>query len=129
MAARDVTQDLGLAGIGDICVPGRRSPLRPWALPGRHQQRGRPGMFTFTFIDSNGWQDLGVVNILINDALNGNGACYLAYSRPLNTLYLVNDAGNGLLPGFMVNPAGMLGNAANVQSSVRALRSAEAAIP
>jgi hypothetical protein len=51
-----------------------------------------------------------VVNILINDALNGNNACYLAYSRAYNTLYLVNDPGTALLPGPTLNGAGTLGN-------------------
>jgi len=45
-----------------------------------------------------------VVNVPINDALNGNWACYLAYTRVDNVLYLVNDAGDGLLPG--VTPGG-----------------------
>jgi len=55
-------------------------------------------LLTFSFSDTNGYQDLGVLNILINDVLDGRQACYIAYSRPLNTLYLVNDAGTGLLP-------------------------------
>jgi outer membrane protein TolC len=48
--------------------------------------------------------------ILINDALNGNNACYLAYSRAYNTLYLVNDAGTALLPGLTLNGSGTLSN-------------------
>jgi len=61
------------------------------------QGSGTSQTMTFTFQDSRGWQDLDVVNILINNALDGRNACYLAYSRPLNVLYLVNDAGTGLL--------------------------------
>jgi hypothetical protein len=30
--------------------------------------------YTFTFVDTNGWSDLGVVNILINDFLDGRKA-------------------------------------------------------
>ena len=41
-----------------------------------------------------------MVNILINSFLDGRNACYLAYSRPYNVLYLVNDAGAALLPGL-----------------------------
>jgi hypothetical protein len=66
--------------------------------------------FTFQFSDSAGWQDLGVVNILINDGLNGLHACYLAYSRPQNVLYLVSDNGDGLLPGLALNGSGTLSN-------------------
>ncbi|SPF52305.1 hypothetical protein SBA4_50008 [Candidatus Sulfopaludibacter sp. SbA4] len=57
----------------------------------------------FTFSDPRGWQDLDVVNVLINNFLDGRQSCYLAYSRPLNTLYLVNDTGTALLPGLELN--------------------------
>jgi hypothetical protein len=53
--------------------------------------------YQFTFSDPDGWQDLTVVNVLINAALDGANACYLAYSRPDNVLYLVTDSGSGLL--------------------------------
>ena len=59
--------------------------------------------------------DLGVMNVLINDSIDGRHACYLAYSRPLNTLYLVNDNGDGLLAGQSLATAG---NTANSQCSV-----------
>ena len=52
---------------------------------------------TFTFSDPDGFQDLDVVNILINNFLDGRNACYLAYSRSAGVLYLVNDAGTALL--------------------------------
>ena len=53
----------------------------------------------FVFEDTNGWQDLGVVNVLINNGLNPVNACYLAYVPTMDVLYLVNDAGTALLPG------------------------------
>ena len=56
-------------------------------------------LFTLVFSDTKGWQDLGVVNILINDSLNPANACYLAYVPDSNGLFLVNDAGTALLPG------------------------------
>ena len=71
---------------------------------------GTSGIFSFTFSDPDGWQDLGVVNVLVNSALDGRQACYLAYSRPLNQLYLVNDAGSGLLPGLALGSAGSISN-------------------
>jgi len=64
----------------------------------------------FTFSDSRGWQDLDVVNILINNFLDGRQACYLAYSRPLNVLYLVNDSSTALLPGMALNGSGSVSN-------------------
>jgi len=68
----------------------------------------------FTFTDPKGWQDLGVVNILINNFIDGRGACYLAYSVPASTLYLVNDAGlaQGPYAGGIV-----LGNSGTIQNS------------
>ena len=71
---------------------------------------GTGGSFTYTFSDEDGWQDLSVVNILINNFLDGRFACYLAYSRPLNVLYLVDDPGAALLPGLPLNGSGSIGN-------------------
>jgi hypothetical protein len=48
----------------------------------------------FTFTDPRGWQDLSVVNVLINDFLDGRHACYLAYVVPFDSLALVDDAGD-----------------------------------
>jgi len=66
--------------------------------------------FVFTFSDQAGWQDLDVVNILINSVLDGRNSCYLAYSRSGGVLYLVNDAGTALLAGLPLNGAGSVGN-------------------
>ena len=76
--------------------------LNPIAAAGLSQT------FTFTFADSDG--DLDVVNVLFNDFLDGRRACYLAYSRPAGVLYLVDDAGGGLLPGLVLNGSGSVGN-------------------
>ncbi len=52
-----------------------------------------------------GVEYLGVVNVLINRALDGGNACYVAYSRPFGLLFLVRDGGTGegligpLIPG------------------------------
>jgi hypothetical protein len=63
--------------------------------------------FTFSFSDRNGFQDLGVVNILAASGtyIDGRHACYLAYDRRVNALYLVNDNGDALLPGRILNAA------------------------
>jgi YD repeat-containing protein len=50
--------------------------------------------FTFTFSHSAGYQSLSVVNVLINNFLDGRHACYLAYSLSASTLFLVDDAGD-----------------------------------
>jgi len=66
--------------------------------------------FTFTFSDPNGYTDLDVVNILVNKFLDGRFGCYMAYSQPTNTLYLVNDEGTALLPGLPLNGSGNVAN-------------------
>ncbi|HYW48633.1 MAG TPA: NHL repeat-containing protein [Bryobacteraceae bacterium] len=65
---------------------------------------------TFRFSDPKGWQDLDVVNVLINNILDARNACYLAYSRASNTLYLVNDAGSNVPAGLVLNGSGALTN-------------------
>src|SRR5262249_22676662 len=57
-----------------------------------------------------GFQDLGVQNILINSSLDGRSACYLAFVRPLNVLYLMADSGDALLPGASLMVPGSLAN-------------------
>ena len=82
---------------------------------------GSQQLISFVFSDADGAQDLDVENILIRDVLDGSQACYLAYSRPLNILYLVNDAGNALLSGMALNGTGSIGNS---QCSVKGAGSA-----
>jgi matrixin len=66
--------------------------------------------YTFTFSHTSGWQNLGVVNILINDSLDGYNACYLGYDQPSNQLFLMNDPGSAMLPGLILDGSGTLGN-------------------
>ncbi|MBZ2177552.1 MAG: SBBP repeat-containing protein [Acidobacteria bacterium] len=64
--------------------------LSPTATSGTQQS------FTFSFTDPDGATDLGVVNVLINNFLNGERACYIAFDLPSNFLFLVNDVGDGV---------------------------------
>ena len=75
---------------------------------------GNSSSFVFRFSDPAGYQNLGVVNVLINKSLDGQGACYVAYSVPASMLYLVDDAGDAGGPY-----AGMLvpGSAGTIQNS------------
>ncbi len=69
-----------------------------------------------------GVAQLGVVNILINEALDGANACYIAYSRPAGVLFLVHDAGTGSgLSAPLV--LGSAGSASNSQCSIAGLGS------
>jgi len=71
---------------------------------------GANATLTLTFNDPRGWQDLDVVDVLVNSVLDGREACYLAYSRTNGVLYLVNDAGTGLSPGLAPGASGSLSN-------------------
>lgn len=51
-----------------------------------------------------------MVNILVNNFLDGRRACYLAYARASNVLYLVNDNGDALLPGQSLITSGTANN-------------------
>ncbi len=73
---------------------------------------GSSNTFSFQFSDAQGFQNLDVVNILMNQFLDGNRACYLAYSQPAQRLYLVNDGGpaSGLTNGLALGAAGSISN-------------------
>ena len=55
---------------------------------------------TFVFTDPNGADDIGVVNVLINRALDGRNACYIGYDSVNNLVVLLDNAGvdAGVLP-------------------------------
>ena len=125
LAARDISQNnTGWQPLGTWNIPGnpQASPAPGAVNPARGS--GTAGIFTFTFLDTKGWPDLGVVNVLMNSSLDGRQACYLAYSRSQNVLYLVNDAGTALLPGLVLNGTGTQSNSQctvlGVQSSASA---------
>jgi hypothetical protein len=119
LAARDTAGgNSNWQRLGVWTVPGL--PLTSPAVVSMSPQRGSgagPVAFTFQFYDGDGSQDLNVLNILVNDWLDGRQACYLAYVRSLNGVYLVNDAGDGLLP---LLPLGGTGSMSNSQCTVLA---------
>ena len=73
---------------------------------------GATQSFVFRFTNPNGFQNLGVVNALINRALDGGQACYIAYSVPAGVLFLVNDAGvdSGLSAPLVLGSGGNVSN-------------------
>ena len=111
LAARDAAQNnSGWQALGTWAVPGAAagSPAVDSLDPARGA--GSSQTFTFTFSDTKGASDLGVVNILIHNSLDGRNSCYLAYNRPANVLFLVNDSGTALLPGLTLNGSGSTNN-------------------
>jgi hypothetical protein len=73
---------------------------------------GTANTFTLTLTDINGATDLGIVNLLINGAIDGRQACYLAYVPSNNTLLLVDDAGHagGPYAGMVLGGGGSIQN-------------------
>jgi hypothetical protein len=110
MAARDLEgNNSGWQVLGVWQVPGFSTfPAAVSVSPARSV--GSAETFTFTFSDTSGAQNFGVVNVLINNFLNGISACYIAYSYPLKVLYLVGDAGGGLSAGLTLGGSGSVSN-------------------
>ena len=110
MAAGDTAgNNSGWQALGTFGVPGASTfPAVGGVTPPRGN--GRSQTFVFTFSDTKGFQDLGVENVLINNFLDGRQACYLAYVRSSNVLYLVADDGGTLLPGMLLNNTGSVSN-------------------
>ena len=107
MAARDVSaNNSGWAPLGVWQVPGAPQTTTT-AVLGMTPASGSGltgTQFTFNFSDSAGYRDFGVLNILINSALDGRHACYMAFVMSQYSLYLMDDAGDALLqPGRFIN--------------------------
>ncbi len=100
-AARDVAEaNSGWTPLGVKEVPG--AIAAPLSVTGTTpaQSTAATQQTVFTFNDNAGFANLNVINVLINNALDGRNACYIAYVRSQNILYLVNDAGDALLPAI-----------------------------
>ena len=115
-----VTPNTGAARKGSIRVNAAevsieqeagRSPGAPNAAPSiLSVQRSRNGTVELVVRDPDGANDLGVLNILINRALDARAACYIAYNAATNGFYLVGDAGTGLLELTLAAPSATVEN-------------------
>jgi hypothetical protein len=76
---------------------------------------GTARTFAFSFTDTKGPADLGVVNVLVNNFIDGRRACYLAYVVSSNLLFLVDDAGDA--GGPYAGGMALDGNVATIQNS------------
>ena len=115
-AGYSVAANAGATRTGTLTIAGKTftitqqgvnvpSPVSLDSLSGS----GATHTFVFTFSDPNGWQDLGVLNVMINSILDARNGCYLAYDRPNNVLYLVGDSGGGLT-GLVLGGSGSVSN-------------------
>lgn len=111
VAARDAGgSSSGWQRLAVWSIPGgvRSSPSVEAMSPQRGSGTGE--VFRFWFADFDGHQDLEILNILVNDWLDGRHACYIAYVRSLNGVYLVNDAGDALSPILFLGSGGSVQN-------------------
>ena len=114
------TNATGWLALGTWNIPGP-APVGPSVTqmqPARSSTAGQ--IYTFLFADTNGWPDIGVVNILVNSAIDGVAACYLAVAPTgvtSGTVYLVNDAGAAAGPYATMSLPGS-GTVQNSQCSV-----------
>ncbi|SPF34076.1 hypothetical protein SBA4_1420011 [Candidatus Sulfopaludibacter sp. SbA4] len=78
LSAQDASSNSGWSALGVWNNPGAASagPGVSGMSPARTS--GFTQTYTFTFTDTNGYQDIAVADVLINTAINGVGACYLA---------------------------------------------------
>ncbi|MEZ5351927.1 MAG: BACON domain-containing carbohydrate-binding protein [Bryobacteraceae bacterium] len=120
VAARDtIENNTGWHALGVWTVPFAAPPTYVSSMtPARTQSNAV--ILTTTFSDVDGFADLNVLNILINDGIDGRNACYIAYVRPARTLFLVNDAGEAGGPFAGSIPIPGTGIVSNSQCSIDA---------
>jgi hypothetical protein len=119
-AARETAANSGWRVLGTWNVPFAAGPgpsvtgLAPLHI-------GNPAQtYTFTFSDTNGWQDITVANVLVNSALDGRQACYVAIvpaSSSSGSVFLVDNTGDAGGPFTGITLPGT-GTAANSQCTV-----------
>ncbi len=98
MAAQDtLSANSGWQALGVWTVPGTvtSGPAVGGVSPAHSSVLNQT--YTFTFTDTNGFADIAVTNVLINNFLDGIDACYVAFtpSGPTSgSVLLVDDAGD-----------------------------------
>jgi len=113
LSAQGASITPGWQAAGTWRIPGAAvsGPSVSGMSPGYSSAVG-PLTCTFTFTDTNGWQDIAVANILVNSAIDGRQACYLAFAPASRSLFLVDDAGDagGPYSGTVIPGSGTVSN-------------------
>src|SRR5208337_316065 len=101
-AAGNLAQNSGWQTMGVLGVPplpsGHPNPTGMTPSSGSTAN----ATLAFTFQDANSATNLQTAWALINAALDGRSACYVAYYRPGNMVFLVPDSGDGTQAAGMV---------------------------
>jgi len=121
-ASQNGIGNAGWQALATWSVPGVVAALGP-GVSGMNPQRNSATYgqtFTFTFTDTKGWQDLAVLDVLVNAALNGANACYFAFvptGQTSGAILLVDNAGDSGGPFSTIVLPGS-GTAQNSQCSI-----------
>ena len=104
MAARDAgagNSGWQPMGVRSVAPPALPAPFVTMLLP--DQGQGAEQSFTVTYRDASNGNNVRTTQLLINNALDGAGACYLGvdHAHAAKPVYLLNDAGDGLLPAVI----------------------------
>jgi len=102
----------GWLALGTWNVPSP-PPAGPWVTGMSPASSYYPALtYTFTYTDSNGFQDISVANILVNGAIDGRRACYVAFVPATSSVLLVDDAGDagGPYSGMVLPSSGSVSN-------------------
>ncbi len=123
-AARDrVEANSGWKTLGVYNVPGTTLRFPTISTISPASGGSSRGDFTITYVDETANGNLQGMQFLVNKDLDGRHACYVAYDRPNNYLYLINDAGTALLPPIV--PGQKIGSAENSQCILRSASTEE----
>jgi hypothetical protein len=122
LAARDKANNTsGWQTAGVRTIPGAATPLPAPVSVSPASNSVASQLLTITYRDAVDATNLQTAWTLINTAIDGRQACYIAYYRPGNILYLLPDNGNPAQAQTM--PLAGVGTLSNSQCTVSALGS------
>jgi len=122
LAAQDASSISGWQVMGTWNVPGPAITGPGVGGVSPALSSGSSQTYTFTFTDTNGWQDISVANVLINGVISGVGACYVAFvpgGPGSGTVDLVDNEGDAGGPYASMKLPGT-GTVSNSQCSISA---------
>jgi RHS repeat-associated protein len=73
-------------------------------------QAGEEVVFTTTFSDLDGWQNIQYVHFMVNTGISGVNGCIGYYVQNTNKLYMLNDTGSVWQGGFAPGSANVIEN-------------------
>lgn len=110
----------GWQALGVWQVPGAPATTAQVTAANPARRAGSRGVFSVTFAHASSYSNLGVQNVLINSAVDGANACFVAFLSQSNDLLLVSDAGDSLtplVPSWPNGPSGTFAPTAFVANS------------